>query len=230
MTNTAAAATPTAVAYLRVSTAEQGASGLGLDAQRATVELAAARRGWGRLGLVVEVGSAKNLSGRPLLRDLLDRLDAGEAEVLVVAKADRLARNTVELLGIAERAKRGGWALVLLDLEIDTTTPAGWFVLTAMAAVSQLERDLISQRTREALAAKAAQGHRLGRPSTLDTDTKVLVHALRAAGLSLRAIAAELEAAEVLTATGRTRWSAQQVSQVLRTVELDAQAEDRAAA
>jgi DNA invertase Pin-like site-specific DNA recombinase len=177
---------------------------------------------------VVEVASAKTLAGRPLLRDLLDRLDAGEAEVLVVAKADRIARNTAELLGIAERAKRGGWALVMLDLEVDTTTPQGWFLLTTMAAVNQLERDLIAQRTREALAAKAAQGHRLGRPSTLDRDTKVLVLTLRDAGLSLRAVAAELEAAGVLTATGRTRWSAQQVSQVLRTVELDAEARGRA--
>jgi DNA invertase Pin-like site-specific DNA recombinase len=221
MTNTTA--TTTAVAYCRVSTAEQGASGLGLDAQRATVELAAARRGWGRLGLVVEVGSAKNLSGRPLLRDLLDRLDAGEAQVLIVAKADRIARNTAELLGIAERAKRGGWALVMLDLEVDTTTPAGWFLLTTMAAVNQLERDLIAQRTREALAAKRAQGHRLGRPSRLSAETRAQVAAMRAEGLSLPAIAAALTDAQVPTATGRTRWYPSTVRQALETVRLDAE-------
>lgn len=221
MTTTAA---PTAIAYCRVSTAEQGTSGLGLDAQRTALELEAERRGWGRLGLVVEVASAKTLKGRPLLRETLDRLDRGEATVLVVAKADRIARNTADLLGIAARAERNGWALVLLDLQVDTTTPAGRFLLTSMAAVAQLERDLVSQRTKDALAAKKAAGHRLGRPSTLPASTLDRCVGLRAQGLSLPAIAAALEADGVRTATGGTRWYASTVRSALETARLNAEA------
>lgn len=214
---------PTAIAYCRVSTAEQGTSGLGLDAQRTALEAEAERRGWGRLGLVVEVASAKSLKGRPLLRETLERLDRGEATVLVVAKADRIARNTADLLGIAARAERNGWALVLLDLQVDTTTPAGRFLLTSMAAVAQLERDLISQRTKDALAAKKAAGHRLGRPSALPASTLDRCVGLRAQGLSLPAIAAALEADGVRTATGGTRWYPSTVRSALETARLNAE-------
>lgn len=220
---TTTAPTTTAIGYARVSTAEQGQSGLGLDAQRAQLEAETARRAWGRLGLVVEVASAKTLKQRPLLTEVLDRLDRGEAQVLVVAKADRLARNTTELLGIAARAERNGWSLVLLDLDVDTSTPVGRMMLTMLAAVNQLERDLIAERTRAALAAKKAAGHRLGRPSTLPAETMHRVVGLRAQGRSLPAIAAELEADGVLTATGRTRWYPSTVRQVLATARLNAE-------
>lgn len=219
MTTTAPATT--VVAYLRVSTQEQGDSGLGLEAQQARLEAEAAQRGWGPLGVVCEVASAKNLQGRPLLREVLDRLDRGEGNVLAVAKADRIARNTRDLLAVADRAERNGWHLLIADLQVDTTTPAGRFVLTTMAAVGQLERDLISQRTREALAAKRARGDRLGRPSALTRETLTQVAAMRAEGQSLRTIASHLTAAGVPTATGRTTWFPSTVRQALATANLE---------
>lgn len=210
------------VGYVRVSTVEQGDSGLGLAAQLHTVEAEANRRGWGRIGVVSEVASAASVHRRPLLADVLDLLDRGEADVLVVAKLDRLARSTLDFAKIMERSYAAGWALVVLDLGIDTATPAGRMVASVVAATAQYERDLVRQRTRDALAAKKAQGHRLGRPSALDAITLDRIVGRRAAGLTLRAIAAELEDAGVLTPTGRTHWSAQQVSQALGTAELNA--------
>ena len=64
-------------------------------------------------------------------------------------------------------AQKQGWALVALDCAVDTTTPAGEAMANVLATFAQFERRLISQRTREALAVKKAQGVRLGRPSTM---------------------------------------------------------------
>jgi hypothetical protein len=66
-----------------------------------------------------------------------------------------------------ERARRKRWQFVALDLALDTTTPAGELVANVMASVAQWERRVISQRTRDALAAKKATGARLGRPRDL---------------------------------------------------------------
>jgi len=216
--------TARAIAYTRVSTGEQGVSGLGLEAQRHALELEAERRGWGRLGLVVEVASGAKLAGRPLLAQVLDALDAGEADLLVVSKLDRVARNLSDLLRIVERAQAHGWAFVALDLGIDTSTAAGAFTLSVMGAAAELERRLIADRTRAALAAKKARGHRLGRPSQLAPATLARIVERRAEGATLRTIAQELADAAIPTARGCGTWHAQQVAQALRTHALDLEA------
>lgn len=82
---------------------------------------------------------------------------------------DRLSRSVVDGAGLMERAAREGWALHFADLDIDTSTPAGEMAANIIIAGSQYERRLISQRTRDALAAKRARGERLGaRPSLPD--------------------------------------------------------------
>lgn len=214
-----------AIAYTRVSTSEQGASGLGLSAQLATLEAEAARRGWGPLGVVTEVASGGSLKARPLLSDVLDRLDRGEADALIVAKLDRLARSLADFARIMERAEAGGWALVCVDLGVDTSTPAGKLTASVIAASAAYERDMVRARTRDALQVKKAQGHRLGRPSSLPAEVLERIAARRAEGATLRAIAAELMADAIPTAQGRPTWSAQQVAQALGTWERDRAAE-----
>lgn len=209
------------IAYTRVSTAEQGDSGLGLDAQRRTVEAEADRRGWGHIGLVAEVGSGGSMAKRPLLADVLARLDAGEADALVVARLDRLSRSMLDFARIMDRSAERGWALIALDLGVDTTTPVGSMVASVIAATNAYTRDLIRQNTREALAAKKAQGARLGRPSALPVEVLDRIAARRAEGATLRAIAAELMTDAIPTATGRSTWTAQQVSQALDTRRLN---------
>lgn len=114
-----------------------------------------------------------------------------------------------------ERARAAGWQLVTCDLAIDTSSPAGEASAHMMAVFSQLERRLISQRTREALAIKKARGVKLGRRSTLPAEVVDRVVAARRAGISLRAIAAALNEGEVSTAQGGATWRASSVKAVL---------------
>jgi DNA invertase Pin-like site-specific DNA recombinase len=207
--------------YVRVSTTEQGDSGLGLEAQRRTVELEAERRGV-RLGLVSEIASGSLLAGRPLLQELLAGLEGGDT--LIVAKLDRLARNARELLQIVDQADGAGWSLVLLDVNVDTSRPEGRFMLTVMAAVAEMERNRIAERTREALAAKKRQGERLGRPSGLPQRVLRWIEERRNGGASLQRIADELTDRGVPTSAGRPRWHAATVRQALLTIGLDREA------
>ena len=195
----------TAIGYCRVSTLEQGDSGAGLSAQRATIEAEAARQGWD-LELVEDVASGKTLARRPALATALEDLDAGRAHVLVVAKLDRLSRSLVDFARLMERAKRRGWRLIAVDLGVDTGAPTGRLVANVMASVAEWEREAIGQRTREALAVKKAEGVRLGRPPVVGTATRFRIQALRASGLSWAGVADVLNADGVPTAQGGARW------------------------
>jgi DNA invertase Pin-like site-specific DNA recombinase len=196
----------TAVAYLRVSTAEQADSGAGLSAQRATVEAECARRGWTLVAVFEDAGaSGKSLDGRPALAEALAAVEDCTAAALIVAKLDRLSRS-VQDAGLLERAGRRGWALVASDLGVDTSTPAGEAMANVMASFGQLERRMIGQRTKDALAAKRAAGVRLGRPSALPEVVVRRIVDDHAAGASWSAIARGLEADGVPTAQGGVRW------------------------
>ncbi len=197
----------TAVAYLRVSTAEQADSGAGLDAQRATVEAECARRGWTLTAVYVDAGaSGKSLDGRPQLAEALAAVDNGTAAALVVAKLDRLSRSVRDAAGLLERAQRAGWALVASDLGVDTSTPAGEAMANVMASFGQLERRMIGARTRDALAAKRAAGVRLGRPSALPSEVVERIVRAHEAGDGWSAIARALNADGVPTAQGGATW------------------------
>lgn len=206
-----------AVGYLRVSTAEQAESGAGLDAQKATIESDAARRSWELVAVEVDAGaSAKTLNGRPALDAALRAVESGAADVLVVAKLDRLSRSVADFAALLDRAQREGWGLVALDLGVDTTTPAGELVANVMAAVAQWERRTIGMRTKESLAAKKAAGVRLGRPPVLPQEVVMRVEHCRSEGMKLREIAADLNTAGVPTARGVGPWGVSSVAAVLK--------------
>ncbi len=105
-----------------------------------------------------------------------------------------------------EDARTGGWALVILDLGVDTTTPSGEMVANVMATFAQFERRLIGQRTKDALAVKKAQGVKLGRPRVLDEALRARIVEERGTGRTLAAIAEGLMADGVATAQGGQRW------------------------
>jgi DNA invertase Pin-like site-specific DNA recombinase len=216
------AGTPLALLYVRVSTEEQNLSALGQEAQIATLTSEAERRGW-RVEVISEVASGKNLTGRPLLRDALDRLDRGEAQILAAARIDRVARNTADALSMVERADRYRWDLVTLgEGSIDTSTPAGRFALTILAAAAQLERDLIASRTREALAAKRARGEEVGRPIEMASEVRDRIASEWAAGRNLTQIAEALAADGIPTARGGL-WRARTVKSALASIALEAE-------
>jgi DNA invertase Pin-like site-specific DNA recombinase len=96
--------------------------------------------------------------------------------------------------GLMEAARREGWALVILDLGVDTTTPSGEMIANVMATFARFERRLIGQRTKDALAVKKRQGARLGRPLTVGPDVVRRIARERKRKRSLRQIADGLNA------------------------------------
>lgn len=144
-------------AYLRVSTEDQD---YGVDAQRSAIERAGVRP----TEFYTEKASGKNVEGRPVFQHVLEMV-CEEQGTLVVAKLDRLGRSVVDVLGVFETVKECGASIKVIDMGIDTSTPAGQLMLTILAGFAQFEREMISQRTKEGLAAAKARGVQLGRPS-----------------------------------------------------------------
>ncbi len=190
------------IGYLRVSTTDQEH---GIDAQRTAIRLESERRGWNVIWLEDSGRSGKSLD-RPAVREALAMLERGEAVALAVSKLDRLTRSVHDFSGLLSTASRQGWGLVMLDLGVDTTTPAGKLVANVVAAVAEWERDMIALRTREGLAAAKAKGVRLGAPTRQDPSVVTRVRELRESGMTLRAIADALNAESVPLPGGGERW------------------------
>jgi DNA invertase Pin-like site-specific DNA recombinase len=204
------------VGYTRVSTDEQATSGLGLKAQRTLIEAECERRGWELVQVFEDAGaSGKAVSGRPALAKALEAVRGGDAGAMVVAKLDRLSRSLLDFASLMEDARKEGWALVILDLGVDTTTPSGEMIANVMATFAQFERRLIGQRTKDALAVKKREGVRLGRPVAVDEAVTKRIARERRRGRSLRAIADGLNDDGVGTAHGGQRWHASTVKAVL---------------
>jgi DNA invertase Pin-like site-specific DNA recombinase len=226
--------TERAVAYYRVSTARQGASGLGLEAQRAAVEGLCASRDWALIAPPFqEVESGKRVD-RPELLKALDRAKLTGAR-LVIAKLDRLSRDAVFLLTL----QNSGVRFVAADMPDANDLTVG-----IMALVAQQERQAISGRTKEALQVAKARGQRLGNPNgaaafrragkgtvaaleavTANATARAAellptVQQLQAQGIrSLGAIAAALNGDGILTARGG-RWYASSVRNLMARLDL----------
>jgi DNA invertase Pin-like site-specific DNA recombinase len=143
---------PRFVAYYRVSTARQGRSGLGLEAQREAVRAFLAGSAGALAEAFTEIESGKNDDGRPQLARALDACRLTGA-VLVIAKLDRLSRDAHFLLGL----EKAGVEFVAADMP-----NANRLTVRLMAVIAQEEREMISARTKTALAAAKARGTKLG--------------------------------------------------------------------
>jgi DNA invertase Pin-like site-specific DNA recombinase len=209
---------PHMLGYVRVSTEEQADSRLGLQAQEAALVAEASRRGW-ELTILRDEG----LSGsqvNPGLRDALEQLAAGLADGLVVTKLDRMSRSLLHAVEIMERARRQQWALIMLDVQVDTTTASGEAMANMLATFAQFERRLIGERTKAALAAKKAQGVALGRPRQMPTAVARRIVEMRATGQTCGAIARTLTEEQVLSPAGRPVWHESTVRRFCQSVEL----------
>jgi len=147
------------IAYLRVSTGRQAKSGLGIEAQRTAIERFAADNGMRILDWHVEAETGKGadaLDRRPILALALGQAKKAKAAV-VVAKLDRLSRDVAFISGLM--AQRVPFVVTELGADVDP------FMLHIYAALAEKERALISTRTKAALAAKKAQGVKLGNPN-----------------------------------------------------------------
>jgi DNA invertase Pin-like site-specific DNA recombinase len=198
-----------------VSTSELASSGAGLQAQRQAIIAECERRGWHLVETIEDAGySARDLR-RPGIQEALRALEAGKASALVVAKLDRLSRSMLDFSKLMAKATSEHWALVALDVAVDTSTPSGEAMANMLATFAQFERRLISQRTKEALAVKKAQGVRLGRPPTMPQAVVKRIQRQRTRGDSLRKIADDLNEAGLPTAQGGVQWYAATVRHVL---------------
>ena len=199
-----------AIGYVRASTAEQRESGLGLQAQRAAIEAACAGRGWELVRVEEDIASGAK-ADRPGLKRALEAVQSGEVDRIIVLRLDRLSRSVADFARMLERFPRG---LVCLDLGIDPSTPAGEMTATVVAAMAQMERRLIGQRTKDALAVKRAEGVQLGRPRGISAETVERIEELYQSGLSVAAIARKLNEDGVSTPRGG-RWHHPGITRVL---------------
>lgn len=198
--------------YVRLSRADGEESRFGLAAQRHAISVGVSARGWVLNDVIEDNGwSAKDLR-RPGLQELLGRLVAGDA--LVVAKLDRLSRSLQDFCGLVAQSKRDGWSLVALDVNVDTSSAVGAMVANIMASFAQFERDMISQRTKEALAVKRAAGWVPGPERRVSAEAEARMRELRASGLPIRLVTAALNREGFRSPTGKA-WGPSSVQMVL---------------
>jgi DNA invertase Pin-like site-specific DNA recombinase len=216
------------ISYIRVSTAQQGRSGLGLEAQRAVIARFAEAECMTMQAEHLEVETGKGadaLDRRPVLKAALDAARRGRCPV-VVAKLDRLSRDVAFIAGLM--AQRVPFIVTELGADADP------FMLHIYAALAEKERAMISARTRLALGAAKARGVKLGgwrggppgnpaaaravhvkNAQAFAADVTPLANDLRSQGLSLRQIAGQLDARGVATQRGK-QWTAAGVRRLLR--------------
>ena len=161
--------TTKSIGYIRVSTHEQAQSGLSLAAQRRKVTAQSEISDLDLVAVLEDAGASASNLKRPAMIELLAQVDAGQVDVIVVAKLDRLTRSIKDLstllerLGKARRADGGkGVDLISTAESLDTSTATGRLVINIMASVSQWEREIISERTSAALQELRAQGRSTG--------------------------------------------------------------------
>jgi DNA invertase Pin-like site-specific DNA recombinase len=220
------------IAYLRVSTRQQQRSGLGIDAQRATIERFAAAELLTISAEFVEFESGKGvdaLDRRPQLAAALASAKASKCSV-VVAKLDRLSRDVAFVAGLM--AQRVPFMVAELGRDADP------FMLHLYAALAEKERRLIAERTKAALVAKKATGARLGNPHNLDhagntgraalidaadqfaSDLCPVLQAIRATGaITLASMAIELNRRGIRSARGG-KWHRSSVRNLLERTKL----------
>jgi len=219
----------TLISYIRVSTAKQGASGLGIEAQREALARFAAAEGFEIVGEYVEIETGKGsdaLDRRPQLSAALNKARSLRSPV-VAARLDRLSRDVAFISGLmAQRV-----AFIVAELGAD----ADPFMLHLFAAVAEKERAMISQRTKAALGAAKARGQKLGNPKLAEARETAVASRVASADRSaanvlpiigqiqksgattLRAIATALNARGITTPRGR-QWQATSVKNVLERV------------
>lgn len=214
------------VAYYRVSTARQGKSGLGLDAQKAAVASYVLGKGGEVAAEFIEAESGKNNDRPELQKALAEAKQVGA--VLLIAKLDRLARNVAFISNLLE----GGVEVTAADMP-----EANRFMLHVMAAVAEHEGQAISERTKAALAAAKARGVKLGwamperkqdqkrasarsaavrkaKADTFAANILPVIRSLQEQGLSLRGVAQALNDRGVKTARGG-QWYATTVRNII---------------
>jgi DNA invertase Pin-like site-specific DNA recombinase len=188
-----------AAVYARVSTKDQSC-----EMQMRDLRAYCAARGFTIIREYVDIGQSGAKDSRPQLNELMADARKRKFDSILVWRFDRFARSTKHLLLALEEFRSLGVQFISYQENIDTSSPLGQALFTIVAAVSQLERDLIRERVSAGLRNARENGKRLGRPC-VKTDMDEILR-LRAEGRSFRKIAATLAIGE---ATVRERLKSQ---------------------
>jgi DNA invertase Pin-like site-specific DNA recombinase len=219
-----------AIGYVRVSTEKQADFGVSLEAQSEKIRAMTLVQGAELSEVIVDAGESAKSLNRPGMIRLLSLVDTHAADIIIIAKLDRLTRSVKDLAELLERFNRRRVSLVSVAESLDTGTAAGRLVLNIMTSVSQWEREAIGERTRDAVRHKRANGERVGtvpfgyrmaadglhlEADTAEQGILVRIRELKAAGYATRRIADELNRQGLTTRRG-TGWRFQYVADALR--------------
>lgn len=169
--------------YARVSTDQQST---GLESQVRILKDYCAKNDIVNYELFTDEGISGTKSSRPALDRMIAAVNNGEISSVIVYSFSRFARSTTHLLNALQIFKSKNVAFVSITEKIDTSTPVGLAVFSILAAISQLERDLIAERVKAGLANARAKGKLIGRKKMRDSD---LIRKLLKAGMTFRQIA-----------------------------------------
>lgn len=221
------------IAYIRVSSDEQAKDGVSLDVQRAKEDAYASLYDLQIVERIEDAGiSAKSLK-RPGLQRALALLRTSQADGLLICKLDRLSRSVKDWNTLIDGyfSEKAGKQLFSVGDSIDTRTAAGRLVLNVLMSVAQWEREIIGERTRDALQHKKSKGERTGTvpfgydlaadeiqliPNPREQEALALITTLRNQGFGIRRIASELTQRGFPTKAGLVRWSHQTVAKLLK--------------
>lgn len=199
------------IGYVRVSTKDQGVSGLGLEAQRESLEQWCSQRGHELLTVTTDVISGAKTDAMYGREVAIAAVENGVAQALLVRALDRVTRDQLDAAQLMKRAERYGWRL--MDCEgADSGEPSQRFAADIRLAMAAEERRKIGTRTREALDTKRKRGE----PGLVSTSAQRRIQILRSEGLGAKAIAARLTEEGIPTATGGDTWHYSSVRRVLR--------------
>jgi DNA invertase Pin-like site-specific DNA recombinase len=152
-----------AAGYIRVSTEDQAREGISLENQEAKIRAYASINDLELVEVIRDEGaSGKSLEREGIVR-LLELVDAGEVVAVIVYKLDRLSRKTLDTLSLIESFESKDIAFHSISERVDTKSATGRFFLTILSAIAQMERDMIAERTKDALAHKKQKGEWTGR-------------------------------------------------------------------
>lgn len=203
------------IGYTRVSTTEQAQEGISLAAQAQKITAYTVVKDWLLATIIEDAGhSAKNLV-RPGLQRVLTMADARQVDIVIVTKLDRLTRSVVDLGQLIKRFEKTHVSLVSLNESLDATTATGRLMMNLLMSVSQWEREVIGERTSDALQHLKTAGQVYCRPRCTDELLIAWMQQQRVTGQSYRAIAAQLAADGVPTIRGG-RWAPMTVRNILQ--------------
>ena len=148
------------IGYARVSTEEQAREGISMDAQRERLAAYCTAQGYELVTIETDNGTSGRIAPgkRPGLARALACIRRGDAEGLLALKLDRISRSTRDVLDLVDESRRRGWRLVSVGEQLDTGSAAGRLVVTVLAALAEMEREQVAERTRMALAELARRG------------------------------------------------------------------------